>query len=206
MAARIALIDYGSGNLRSVEKALQRAGAAVQTCREPAGLETCDAVVLPGVGSFGDCARNLREQGLWEPLNAWLREGRPYLGICLGYQILFEGSEECPGERGFGHFAGRVVRFPAAAGLKVPHMGWNDLHYGAPDPMFSALPPEPYVFFVHSYFPRPEDEDMVTAWTDYGVRFAAAAARGRVHGVQFHPEKSQSVGLAMLRGFLEASA
>jgi glutamine amidotransferase len=199
---RVAVIDYGSGNLRSVEKALQQAGADIVRCGSPEGLEDCAAIVLPGVGSFGDCARSLRERGLTEPLRAWLAADRPYLGICLGYQILFEGSEESPGVEGLGHWGGPVVRFPAQPGLKVPHMGWNSLERGAPEALFDGLVDPVHVYFVHSYFPAPLDDAIVTAHCSHGVRFAAAAGRGRVRGVQFHPEKSQATGLRMLENFV----
>ena len=202
-APRIALIDYGSGNLRSVEKALQHAGAEVVRCENPEPLETCAAVVLPGVGSFGDCVRNLAERGLTAPLRAWLADDRPYLGICLGYQILFERSIESPEAEGFGHWRGTVVRFPADMGLKVPHMGWNNLQIVRVDPLFSGLHDPAYVFFVHSYFPQPVDESIVTATSTHGVTFAAAAGRGQVRGVQFHPEKSQAAGLRMMENFVQ---
>lgn len=199
---RVAMIDYGSGNLRSVEKALQQAGADVLRCDSPEGLEGCAAVVLPGVGSFGDCARSLHERGLIDPLRAWLAADRPYLGICLGYQILFESSEESPGAEGLGSWRGKVVRFAAQPGLKVPHMGWNDLQMRAPEPMFGGLPDPAFVYFVHSYFPVPEDESMVTAACTHGAGFAAASRRGQVRGVQFHPEKSQATGLRMLENLV----
>ncbi len=199
---RVAVIDYGSGNLRSVEKALQQAGADIMRCGSPEGLEECAAIVLPGVGSFGDCARSLHERGLTEPLRAWLAADRPYLGICLGYQILFEGSEESPGVEGLGHWRGPVVRFPAQPGLKVPHMGWNSLERGVPEALFDGLVEPVHVYFVHSYFPAPVDDSIVTARCSHGVRFAAAAGRGRVRGVQFHPEKSQATGLRMLENFV----
>lgn len=199
---RVALIDYGSGNLRSVEKALQHAGAAVVRCENPEPLETCAAIVLPGVGSFGDCVRNLAERGLTAPLRAWLAADRPYLGICLGYQILFERSIESPEAEGFGHWRGSVVRFPASSGLKVPHMGWNDLHIRRADSLFDGLPDPAYVFFVHSYFPEPEDASIITATSTHGVTFAAAAGSGQVRGVQFHPEKSQTTGLRMMENFV----
>ena len=201
-APRVAMIDYGSGNLRSVEKALQRAGAVVERCENAALLESFSAVVLPGVGSFGDCARSLQARGLTEPLREWLAADRPYLGICLGYQILFEGSEESPDEPGLGHWPGRVVRFPSQPGLKIPHMGWNDLRWRAPDTLFAGLPAPAYVFFVHSYFPLPSDPSIVTASSVHGVEFAAAARRSKVRGVQFHPEKSQATGLRMLENFV----
>ena len=201
-APRVAMIDYGSGNLRSVEKALQRAGAVVERCENAALLESFSAVVLPGVGSFGDCARSLQARGLTEPLREWLAADRPYLGICLGYQILFEGSEESPDEPGLGHWPGRVVRFTSQPGLKIPHMGWNDLRWRAPDTLFAGLPAPAYVFFVHSYFPLPSDPSIVTASSVHGVEFAAAARRSKVRGVQFHPEKSQATGLRMLENFV----
>ena len=201
-APRVAMIDYGSGNLRSVEKALQHAGAEVVRAEDARGLSSCAAIVLPGVGSFGDCARSLQRRGLTGPLREWLAAGRPYLGICLGYQILFERSTEAPGEEGLGHWRGEVVRFPASPGLKVPHMGWNDLRWRHPESMFAGFTDPAYVFFVHSYYPVPADSDIVTATSVHGVEFAAAAGRSAVRGVQFHPEKSQSVGLRMLENFV----
>jgi glutamine amidotransferase len=202
MAPRVAVIDYGSGNLRSVEKALQKVGAEPVRCADAATIADCQAIVLPGVGSFGDCARSLDERGLTPVLREWLAADRPYLGICLGYQILFESSEESPGARGFGHWSGRVVKFDEAPGRKVPHMGWNNIAWGSPDPIYANVPDNSHVFFVHSYYPAPDDKQSVTAWCDYGVKFAASAARGRVHGVQFHPEKSQDIGLRILGNFV----
>ncbi len=201
----IALIDYGSGNIRSVTKALQHEGAQVELVSDPARLEAASAVVLPGVGDFGDCARNLRSRGLWEPLRAWMADDRPFLGICVGYQLLFEGSEEAPGEPGFGFFAGRVRRFRTPE-LKVPQIGWNSLEIAQPHPLWRGLPREPYVFFVHSYYPDAAQPDAVIARTTYGETFASGAARGAVAGVQFHPEKSQGVGLAVLNNFVLAHA
>ena len=198
----VAMIDYGSGNLRSVEKALQHAGAVVKRCDSPAGLEDCAAVVLPGVGSFGDCACSLEERGLTGPLRAWLAADRPYLGICLGYQILFEGSEESPGVSGLAHWAGHVVRFPSFPWLKVPHIGWNNLLLRAPDAFFTALMDPTFAYFVHSFYPRPAEAGMTTAASIHGVEFAAACRRGKVRGVQFHPEKSQAAGLRMLENFV----
>lgn len=199
---RVALIDYGSGNLRSVEKAMQQAGAAVTVCAGPEELDSCAAVVLPGVGSFGDCMRSLEARGLSGPLKAWVEAGRPYLGICLGYQILFEGSEESPGVEGFGFWPGKVVRFANAPELKVPHMGWNDLEWRAPDAMFRGITEPAYVYFVHSYYPAPGETGIVTAVSRHGVGFAAACGAGVIRGVQFHPEKSQQTGLQMLGNFV----
>jgi glutamine amidotransferase len=204
MAPRIAVIDYGSGNLRSVEKALQKTGAEPVRCADAATAEKCEAIVLPGVGSFGDCARSLEERGLSGCLRGWLAADRPYLGICLGYQILFDSSEESPEARGLGHWPGKVVRFEENPGRKVPHMGWNTLSWGARDEIFTGVDDGSHVFFVHSYYPAPTDESLVTAWCDYGGKFAAAAARGRVHGMQFHPEKSQEIGLHILENFVRS--
>jgi glutamine amidotransferase len=199
---RVAMIDYGSGNLRSVEKALQHAGAEVFRTESPEDLAACAAAVLPGVGSFGDCARSLEERGLTGPLRAWLAAGRPYLGICLGYQILFETSEESPEARGLAHWRGHVVKFPERPGLKVPHMGWNNLELRAHEPMFAGLPGPAFVYFVHSFYPEPAEADLITAACTHGVPFAAACRRGNVRGVQFHPEKSQTTGLRMLENFV----
>lgn len=197
----IALIDYGSGNLRSVSKALEHEGARVTLVDRPEGLAEATAVVLPGVGSFGDCVRNLQQRALWEPLRGWLKADRPFLGICLGYQMLFESSEESPEIPGFGFFKGKVRRF-ANNGLKIPHMGWNTLELNE-HPLWRGLPSNPYFFFVHSYFPQPEEESIITSTAHYGEPFAASVARGRVAAMQFHPEKSQSVGLQVLRNFIQ---
>lgn len=198
----IALIDYGSGNIRSVINALRHERADVELISDPARLGEFDAVVLPGVGAFGDCVRGLQSRGLWEPLEEWLAADKPFLGICVGYQMLFESSEESPGVRGFGFFGGRVKKF-ATPGLKVPQIGWNQLELTAPDHfLWRGLPVLPHVYFVHSYFPEPADPAIVTSHSTYGERFAASAARGRVAAVQFHPEKSQAVGLGILRNFV----
>jgi len=201
---RVGLVDYGSGNLRSVGKALEAAGATVTLIRTASELDTLDAVVVPGVGSFGDCARNLRRTGLWEPLQAWVRAGRPYLGICLGYQLLFESSEESPGVEGLGVLPGRVVRFSSGE-LKVPHMGWNTLETprGA---LYEGLGETPSFYFVHSFYPVPADSTVVSATCDYGLPFAASVSTGALHAVQYHPEKSQAAGLALLRNFLATLA
>jgi glutamine amidotransferase len=199
----IALIDYGSGNIRSVTKALQHEGADVQLVSDSARLGEARAVVLPGVGDFGDCVRNLKSRDLWEPIRDWLGSGKPFLGICVGYQLLFDSSEESPGEPGFGFFPGQVKKF-RSPGLKVPQIGWNNLELTQPThPLWQALPPDPYVFFVHSYYPASERTDVVIAKTTYGETFASGAALGNVAGVQFHPEKSQEVGLAVLRNFVK---
>src|SRR5258708_1844855 len=198
----LALIDYGSGNIHSVINAVRHEGAGVELISDPARLADADAIVLPGVGAFGDCVRGLQTRGLWEPIAAWLAADKPFLGICVGYQMLFEDSEESPGVRGFGFFPGKVKRF-TTPGLKVPQIGWNQLDLPTPrHPLWRGLPTQPHVYFVHSYFPDCTDSAAITARATYGEIFAAAAARGRVAGVQFHPEKSQAVGLGILRNFI----
>lgn len=196
----LALIDYGSGNIRSVENALRHEGADVRLVSTAAALREASAVVLPGVGAFGDCAHGLQSRGLWEPLQEWLASDRPFLGICVGYQLLFEEGDESPGVRGFGFFGGRVKKF-STPGLKVPQIGWNSLEV-TPHPLWVSLPAKPYVYFVHSYFPEPTEPSCVIARCTYGETFAAATASGRVAGVQFHPEKSQGTGLRILRNFV----
>lgn len=157
---------------------------------------------MPGVGAFGDCAKNLRATGLWEPLREWISADRPYLGICLGYQLLFESSEESPGVDGLGVLRGTVRRF-ASNGLKVPHMGWNTLDVKLPaDRLYVGLPKPPCVYFVHSFHPVPDDPSIISATCDYGAPFAASVTRGALSATQFHPEKSQHTGLAILRNFL----
>ena len=198
----LALIDYGSGNIRSVTNALTREGADVELVSDPARLAEAEGIVLPGVGAFGDCVRGLQTRGLWEPLAAWLAADKPFLGICVGYQMLFDESEESPGVRGFGFFPGKVKRF-STPGLKVPQIGWNQLDLTDPaHPLWHGLPAQPHVYFVHSFFPAPADASLITSRSTYGETFAASTARGRAAGVQFHPEKSQAVGLAILRNFI----
>ncbi|NUN93238.1 MAG: imidazole glycerol phosphate synthase subunit HisH [Verrucomicrobiae bacterium] len=198
----IALVDYGMGNLRSVEKALARVGGEVCLARDPVGLERASKIVLPGVGAFGDCARNLAAQGLLAPILAAVREGKPFLGICLGYQLLFEESEESPGAKGLGIFPGRVVRFPDGP-LKVPQIGWNRVAFSRPDcPLFRGVPDGSHFYFVHSFYPAPRDASLACGLTDYGGRFASMVWRGTVFACQFHPEKSQAVGLCLLENFV----
>ena len=197
---KLGVIDYGSGNLRSVCKAIEAAGSTPSLVTAPSGLDSLDAIVVPGVGAFAHCAENLRATGLWNPVREWALSGRPYLGICLGYQLLFESSEESPGIEGLGVLKGRVVRFSDSA-LKVPHMGWNTLSKTS-GPLYNGLSGDVSMYFVHSYYPVPADSSLVSAWSDYGVSFAAGVSSGVLHAVQFHPEKSQSAGLALLRNFL----
>lgn len=202
---KTALIDYGAGNLRSVANALHALGTTPEIVSSPQGLAGADRVVLPGVGSFGDCMAELAKRGLIEPLREWLAAGRPYLGICLGYQILFESSEETPGVEGLCAVPGKVIRFQEAPGSKIPHMGWNAAAPARPDTGYwSNLGVTPYFYYVHSYFPAPEDRAIVAATTEHGgQRFAAAIERPNLLACQFHPEKSQDAGLTLLRNFLE---
>ena len=196
----LGVIDYGSGNLRSVCKALEASGASPRLISSATEMPGLDAIVVPGVGAFAHCAENLRATGLWEPVREWAASGKSYLGICLGYQLLFESSEESPGVEGLGVLRGRVVRF-AAGDLKVPHMGWNSLT-DSHGPLYSGFPVGSSMYFVHSYHPVPADEEIISARCEYGVTFAASVSRGALHAVQFHPEKSQAAGLALLRNFL----
>jgi glutamine amidotransferase len=200
----IALLDYGAGNLRSVHKALLHLGAQVRLTRDPAPLAEARAVVLPGVGAFDDCLHALHRQALLEACRAFMASGRPFLGICVGYQALFEASEEFNScAAGMGMFKGRVVRFPGAPGLKVPQIGWNQLEIVRPDcPLFHGVPNGSHVYFVHSFYPRPADDGLVAARTEYGESFASAIWRDNVFATQFHPEKSQDVGLQILRNFV----
>ena len=201
---KIAIIDYGMGNLHSAAKALEKVGAQVAVTRDPDEVRRADKVVLPGVGAFGDCMKNLNERQLAPVIHEVIAAGKPFLGICVGLQLLFEGSEEDPGVAGLGVFKG-LVRKIVAPGLKIPHMGWNNLEYRTSSPLFQGLPPAAYVYFVHSYHAAPTDETCITAMTDYGGPVTAAVGRGPVPAGQFHPEKSSAVGLKILANFKEMS-
>jgi glutamine amidotransferase len=201
----IALIDYGSGNLRSVHKALLKVGADVRIVQRPEEMAGAEAVVLPGVGAFDDCIQALERQGLLVASRKFIDSGRPFLGICVGYQALFDRSQEFNScAAGLGVFRGDVVRFSADAGLKVPQIGWNQLELVQPQcPLFRGLEDGSYVYFVHSFFPRPSDGSIVATRTTYGETFASSVWRGNVFATQFHPEKSQRVGLRILQNFVE---
>lgn len=199
----LGVVDYGGGNIRSLVKALEFLGVSPTLLSSRDELASCDLLIFPGQGAFGDCMRKLEQRDLVAPLQEWLRAGRPFFGICVGYQLLFEASEESPGQPGLGLFQGTVQRFPASA-LKIPHMGWNSTHLKTPQhPVWQGLGPDPFFYFVHSYFPVPTDPSLVCATTDYGVPFAAAVQRGAVVATQFHPEKSQKAGMQLLRNFLQ---
>jgi imidazole glycerol phosphate synthase glutamine amidotransferase subunit len=202
----VALIDYGAGNLRSVANALNELGITPRIVADASGLEGTTHLVLPGVGSFGDCMARLEERGLVGALRERIGSGMPYLGICLGYQILFEESEETPGIAGLGIFPGKVKRFEEQPGLKIPHMGWNSVVPTTPESgCWKGLGPEPYFYYVHSYFPVPADPSIIAATTTYGAdAFAGAVQSGAIFACQFHPEKSQNAGIRLLRNFFEA--
>ncbi|MBW0000667.1 MAG: imidazole glycerol phosphate synthase subunit HisH [Verrucomicrobia bacterium] len=209
MNPRLGLIDYGSGNLRSVTKALERVGAQVARLGDGGQISDFAALVLPGVGSFGDSVKQLHARRMFEPVREWIREGRPFLGVCLGYQLLFERSEESPGVAGLGVLAGVVKRFAAGTPgtLKVPHIGWNQVTWRrAVRERFTALPERAYVYFVHSYYPEPADASVVAGTAEYGASFAAAVATKNVFATQFHPEKSQDAGLTILQEFVRSLA
>ena len=200
---KVALIDYGAGNLRSVANALGAIGIEPVCTSLPADLAGATHLVLPGVGSFGDCMAQLTARGLVEPLREWVMAGRPFLGICLGYQLLFDSSEESPGVPGLGLVRGTVRRFSASPGVKIPHMGWNSVLPRRPEAAhWAGLGAEPYFYYVHSYFPVPEDDAIIAAETTYGgTTFAAAIERPTLLACQFHPEKSQATGLRLIQNF-----
>jgi len=206
----IAVVDYGAGNLGSVHKALRFIGAPVEVSRDPERVARADALVLPGVGAFHRCMSGLAEAGLTGPVRAFIASGRPFLGICVGLQMLFAESEEHGAEPGLGVLPGRVVRFrfegAAGEGLKVPHIGWNTLRFPRPGALFRGVPEGARAYFVHSYYPVPEEPDVTTAETEYGRPFCCAVERGSVHATQFHPEKSGEVGLQILRNFVALTA
>jgi len=196
----IAIIDYGAGNLHSVQKGFEKVGAKATVTSDPGQVAAARAVVLPGVGSYGLAMQSLERLGLTRVLTDVIRGGKHFLGICLGLQVLLEGSEEALGSTGLGIIPGRVRRFPG--GLKVPHMGWNQLYFARQDPLFEGVEPGAWFYFVHSYYADPRDEEWVLGRADYGVPFTAALGKGNVRAVQFHPEKSGRLGLKVLANFV----
>ena len=199
----IAMIDYDAGNIKSVEKALQKLGADVVITKDPQVILSADKVILPGVGSFGDAMNNLKKYGLDEVIREVVEKGTPFLGICLGLQLLFERSDESPEAVGLGILKGEILRIPDAEGLKIPHMGWNSLHLQNNGRLFKGLKENDYVYFVHSYYLKAEDEEIVKATTNYSVNIHASVEKNNVFACQFHPEKSSDVGLQILKNFVE---
>lgn len=203
----IAIVDYNAGNIKSVKNAFEYIGASCLATSSADGILSADGVVLPGVGAFGDCYGNLKRRGLDRVVRRCIEEGKPFLGICLGFQMLFDYSEESgrDGEtvEGMGIFRGAVRQFPSDMGLKVPQIGWNSLEITGDCPLFEGLPENPYVYFVHSYYVDAGDRSLVAARSRYGICFDAAVARGKTFAVQFHPEKSGDIGLMIIRNFVK---
>ena len=198
----IGIIDYDAGNIKSVEKALQYLGEEAVITRDAGEILMADKVVLPGVGAFGDAMEKLNRYGLVPVIHEVVEKGIPFLGICLGLQLMFESSEEAPGVEGLGLLKGKIVRIPEGDGLKVPHMGWNSLSFPKEGRLFAGIPENSYVYFVHSYYLQAE-EDIVTATAEYGVTIHASVEKGNVFACQFHPEKSSHTGLTILKNFVE---
>jgi glutamine amidotransferase len=204
----IAIIDYGMGNLRSVQKGFEKVGSDAQVTADPKVVLEADRIVLPGVGAFRDCMSNLEQAGFVEPLLKVIAEGRPFLGICVGMQLLFTDSVEFGLYRGLNVIPGHVLRFPegmraADEELKVPHMGWNQICFRKRAPAFEGIDEDSNVYFVHSYYVRPDDEDVIATTTSYGIDFCSAIRKDNIVATQFHPEKSQDVGLRILKNFAE---
>lgn len=198
----LAIVDYDAGNIKSVEKALQYLGQDVKITDSPEEILAADKVILPGVGAFGDAMANLKQRGLDTVLRQVAERGIPFLGICLGLQLLFERSDESPGVEGLGILPGEILRIPAEEGLKIPHIGWNSLHLEHGGRLFAGIEEQAYVYFVHSYYLKAEEENCVKASTEYGVHIHASVEKDNVFACQFHPEKSGDVGLQILRNFV----
>ena len=203
----IAIIDYGMGNLRSVQKGFERVGHEAVVTREAAVITRASHVVLPGVGAFGDCMANVTRYGLVDPIHQAIQAGKPFLGICVGFQLLFGESEEFGNHKGLGLLPGKVKAIPlskdVASSYKIPHMGWNTIHIEKPAPPLKDIDSESYVYFVHSFYVEPTDQELVSTQTEYGVSFASSVWKDNIFATQFHPEKSQAVGLQLLKNFGE---
>lgn len=199
----IAIIDYGAGNIQSVSKALAHIGCEAFITRDKDKILKADGAVLPGVGSFGDTMDTMTEYGIKDTVIEYAKSGKPFLGICLGLQLLFPKSEESPEAEGLGIFDGSITKIPSGEGLKIPHIGWNSLDIKKNDGLFKGIGKNPYVYFVHSYFLNASDKSIVSAQTEYGVTIDAAVEQGNVYATQFHPEKSGETGLKILRNFAD---
>ena len=198
----IAIIDYGAGNLRSVQKACEYIGADAKITSDKNIIKSAERVILPGVGAFGDCMKSIEEHNLFDTIHQVCESGTPFLGICLGLQLLFEESEETPGAKGLGMFKGKNVLIPKKPGLKIPHMGWNSLSFKKDSPLFKDIPDNSFVYFVHSYYMEPEDKSIISATCNYSEELPVALSKDNVHAVQFHPEKSGETGIKMLSNFI----
>lgn len=199
----IAMIDYDAGNIKSVEKALLLLGQEVEVTGDPERILKAEKVILPGVGAFGDAMENLKRAGLDEVIRRVAAKGTPFLGICLGLQLLFERSDEAPGAEGLGLLEGEILKIPDQEGLKIPHMGWNSLHLEHGGRLFRGIEEQSYVYFVHSYYLKAKDESIVKASTEYSTHIHASVEKNNIFGCQFHPEKSSEVGLKILKNFVE---
>lgn len=201
---KIAIIDYGMGNIHSVAKAVALFGAKSVITNKKSEISSCDKIVLPGVGAFDDAILELEKQDLVSLIKDQISQKKPFLGICLGMQLLLEGSQEAKASRGLGIFGGEVVKFSHKNGLKVPHMGWNDLKVVSDNcPLLNGVAKDSQVYFCHSYYPKPTDNAVIAATTDYGLEFASVLWKDNVYGAQFHPEKSQTVGLKIISNFVK---
>lgn len=199
----IAMIDYDAGNIKSVEKALLLLGQEVEVTGDPERILKAEKVILPGVGAFGDAMENLKRAGLDEVIRQVAAKRTPFLGICLGLQLLFERSDEAPGAEGLGLLEGEILKIPDQEGLKIPHMGWNSLHLEHGGRLFRGIEEQSYVYFVHSYYLKAKDESIVKASTEYSTHIHASVEKDNIFGCQFHPEKSSEVGLRILKNFVE---
>ena len=199
----IAIIDYDAGNIKSVEKAMLLLGQQVEITRDRERILCADKVILPGVGAFGDAMDKIRQYGLYDVIHEVVEKKTPFLGICLGLQLLFERSDETPGVEGLGILKGEILRSPDKEGLKIPHMGWNSLEFPRKGRLFQGLPENPYVYFVHSYYLKAAEEEIVTAVTQYSTLIHASVEKDNVFACQFHPEKSSDTGIQILKNFVE---
>ena len=199
----IAIIDYDAGNMKSVEKALQFLEAEVMVTRDKNAILAADQVILPGVGAFGEAMEKLESYGLIDVIHQVVAKGTPFLGICLGMQLLFDQSEESGGVKGLGLLRGEIVKIPSKEGLKIPHIGWNSLKFPNKGDLFKGIEEDSYVYFVHSYYLKAKDDSIVTATTEYGTLIHASVQKKNIYGCQFHPEKSSTVGLTILKNFIQ---
>ena len=202
----IGVIDYGAGNLRSVCNSLKKLSVDCHVVKAPSDLDKIETMIFPGVGSFGDSSDQLKKQSLFEPIREWIINDRPFLGICIGFQMLFDSSEESPGSEGLGIIPGKVIKFSEQTNLKVPHMGWNEVQIkNLDDPVWQKIDDLTHFYFVHSYFPKPDNPEVSSSTTGYGVDFTSSIRFGNIFGTQFHPEKSQKSGLRLIENFLKST-